>query len=71
MSSDGFLAGGDLSLCSVSVELDLISLKGIAVSSSRFGVVCGCFSLSQAENVARSCISLSLSPLHCSRKQWI
>lgn len=33
------------------VELDLISLKGSAVSSSRFWVVYGCFSLSQAENV--------------------
>lgn len=53
------------------VELDLISLKGSAVSSSRFWVVYGCFSLSQAENVARSCNSLSLSPLHYSRKQRI
>lgn len=53
------------------VGLDLISLKGSAVSNSRFWVVYGCFSLSQAENVARSCISLSLSPLHCSREQQI
>lgn len=40
MSCDGFLAGGLVPVCSLT-ELDLISLKGSTVSSSRFWGVCG------------------------------